>query len=90
VQLVYFGTGIGGLDKFDEGIGILRSQGYSKVNPFILPAGIPNLSAFLIAREFQCLGPNATITTACATGTQAIGEAYRIDPSRWRRHSDNG
>jgi 3-oxoacyl-[acyl-carrier-protein] synthase II len=75
---VYFGTAIGGLDKFDEGIGVLRNQGYSKVNPFILPAGIPNLSAFLIAREFQCLGPNATITTACATGTQAIGEATEL------------
>lgn len=75
---VYFGTGIGGLEKFDEGIAILRSQGYSRVNPFILPAGIPNISAFLIARQFQCLGPNATITTACATGTQAVGEAAEL------------
>ncbi|HEX9027689.1 MAG TPA: beta-ketoacyl-ACP synthase II, partial [Anaerolineales bacterium] len=40
-----------------------------------LPGSIPNLSAFMIARQFQCLGPNSTITTACATGTQTVGEA---------------
>jgi 3-oxoacyl-(acyl-carrier-protein) synthase len=36
--------------------------------------GIPNLAAFLIAHRFQCLGRNITIATACATGTQTIGE----------------
>jgi beta-ketoacyl-acyl-carrier-protein synthase II len=72
---VVFGTAIGGLDKAEEGILILRNQGVNKINPFVLPAGIPNLSAFMIARQFQCLGPNSTIVTACATGTQAVGEA---------------
>ncbi len=75
---VVFGTAIGGLDKVEEGINIFRTQGYNRINPFILPAGIPNLAAFLIARQFQCLGPNSTITTACATGTQAIGEATEL------------
>ncbi|MBN2550539.1 MAG: beta-ketoacyl-ACP synthase II [Anaerolineales bacterium] len=75
---VIFGTAIGGLDKADEGIHILRTQGLDRVNPFVLPGGIPNLSAFLIARQFQCYGPNSTITTACATGTQAIGEAAEV------------
>ncbi len=72
---VVFGTAIGGVDRVDEGIQTLRNQGYSRLNPFVLPSSIPNLSAFLIARQFQCLGPNSTVTTACATGTQAIGEA---------------
>ncbi len=72
---VVFGTAIGGMDRADEGMATLRSQGYTKLNPFVLPASIPNLSAFLIAKQFQCLGPNSTITTACATGTQAVGEA---------------
>jgi beta-ketoacyl-acyl-carrier-protein synthase II len=71
---VYFGTTLGDINQADKGINILRSRGYSRVNPFTLPSTIPNLSAFLIARQFQCLGPNATITTACATSTQAIGE----------------
>lgn len=72
---VVFGTAIGGVDRVDEGIQTLRNQGYSRLNPFILPSSIPNLAAFLIARQFQCLGPNSTVTTACATGTQAIGDA---------------
>jgi beta-ketoacyl-acyl-carrier-protein synthase II len=71
---VVFGTAIGGADKIDEGIQSIRKNGYDKTNPFVLPGGIPNLSSFLIAHRFQCLGPNSTITTACATGTQAIGE----------------
>ncbi|UCH59001.1 MAG: beta-ketoacyl-ACP synthase II [Anaerolineales bacterium] len=75
---VVFGTAIGGLDRVDEGIRVLRTQGFSKINPFTLPSGIPNLAAFLIARQFQCLGRNNTIATACATGTQTIGEAAEI------------
>lgn len=72
---VVFGTAIGGVDRIDEGINTIRTQGFNRLNPFVLPASIPNLSAFLIARQFQCLGPNSTVTTACATGTQAIGDA---------------
>ncbi len=71
---VYFGTAIGALDSFVDGIEVLRNKGLEKVSPFVLPGGIPNLSAHLIALRFQCLGPNATVTTACATGTQSIGE----------------
>ena len=71
---VCFGTAIGGIDRVDEGLHTMRAQNYLRVNPFLLPAGIPNLSAFMVSRQFQCLGPNSTITTACATGTQAVGE----------------
>ncbi len=72
---VVYGTAIGGINKMDEGITTLRTQGVSRINPFVVGAAIPNLGAFLIAREFQCLGPNCTVVTACATGTQAVGEA---------------
>jgi 3-oxoacyl-[acyl-carrier-protein] synthase II len=75
---VVYGTALGGIDQIDEGIIVLRSQGISRVNPFTIPFGIPNLSSFLIARQFQCLGPNSTIVTACATGTQTIGEAAEL------------
>jgi beta-ketoacyl-acyl-carrier-protein synthase II len=71
---VVFGTAIGGYERFDEGITVLRSQGIGKLNPFVIPSGIPNLSSFLVSRQFQCLGPSNTVATACATGTQAIGE----------------
>lgn len=75
---VVFGTGIGGIDQADEGIQILRTKGYERVNPFTLPTSIPNLSAFLISERFQCLGPNLTLTSSCATSTQAIGEAAEL------------
>ena len=75
---VVFGTAIGGLEKVDEGIITLRTKGVSRVNPFTVPSGILNLSAFLISREFHCHGPSSTVTTACATGTQAIGEATEL------------
>jgi beta-ketoacyl-acyl-carrier-protein synthase II len=75
---VAFGTSIGGLEKFDEGITTLRSQGLAKVNPFTIPLGLPNIPAFLISQQFQCLGPNTTIATACATGTQAVGDGFEF------------
>lgn len=79
---VVFGTAIAGIAQFDEGVQVMRAKGYRRVNPFIMPSGIPNLPAFLISRDFQCLGPNTTITTACATGTQTIGEATELIRSK--------
>ena len=72
---IFFGTAVGGVDKLEEGAQTLKTFGHSKVSPFMLPTGIPNIPAFMIAERFQMLGPNATISTACATGTQAIGGA---------------
>jgi beta-ketoacyl-acyl-carrier-protein synthase II len=75
---VVFGTGIGGFDVYDQNLTIFRTQGVHRVNPFALPASIPNLPAFIIGRQFQCLGPSITLTTACATSTQAVGEAMEL------------
>jgi beta-ketoacyl-acyl-carrier-protein synthase II len=72
------GTAIGGIDFWDEYIQVMRTRGYDRVNPFAVAAGIPNLPAFVITRQFQCLGPSNTIATACATSTQAIGEAAEL------------
>jgi len=75
---IYYGTGIGGLDVYDDNTKILRTKGYSRVNPFVIPTTIPNMPAFTIGHKFQCLGPSFTITTACATSTQAIGEGCEL------------
>jgi 3-oxoacyl-(acyl-carrier-protein) synthase len=56
----------------------MHERGYSRVNPFHLPSGIPNMPAAQIAMEFQCLGPNNTTTTACAAGTQSVGEGLEM------------
>jgi beta-ketoacyl-acyl-carrier-protein synthase II len=75
---IAFGTAIGGIDKLDEGINTLRSQGYERVNPFTIPTGIPNTAAYQISTSLQCLGPSTTVATACATGTQAVGDGFEF------------
>ncbi len=75
---VSMGTAIGGLDRADEGIAIIRSQGYDRMNPFIVPTSLVNISAYLISQGFQALGPTLTVGTACATGTQAVGEGAEM------------
>jgi beta-ketoacyl-acyl-carrier-protein synthase II len=75
---VVFGTTIGGVERLEEGINVLHAEGVNRVSPFTIPTAIPNYPAFLIAKQFQCLGVNNTISTACATGTQAVGEAGEV------------
>jgi 3-oxoacyl-[acyl-carrier-protein] synthase II len=72
---VYFGTAFGGWERADEGLQVLRTQGLSRVNPFYMPSALPNMPAFHITSHYGALGPNNTIATACASGTQAVGEA---------------
>jgi 3-oxoacyl-[acyl-carrier-protein] synthase II len=72
---VLFGTAVGGLDNLTSADHFYREKGYRGMPPHHLPSGIPNMAAFQIAQEFQCLGPNNTTATACAASTQAIGEA---------------
>jgi beta-ketoacyl-acyl-carrier-protein synthase II len=80
---VYFGTAIGGLERGVEGIEVLKTKGLSRVNPFYLPSTLPNMAAFHVTHHFKALGPNSTITTACATGTQTLGEAAQAIRNGW-------
>ncbi len=80
---VYFGTAIGGWDRGLEGVNTLREKGLSRVNPFVLPSTLANMPAFHVAKQFGAHGPNITITTACATGTQTVGEAAQAIRNGW-------
>jgi 3-oxoacyl-[acyl-carrier-protein] synthase II len=80
---VYFGTGIGGFDRAVEALEIFREQGLAKVNPFSMPSVLLNMPAFYVTKEFNALGPNITVTTACATGSQVIGEAAQAIRNNW-------
>jgi beta-ketoacyl-acyl-carrier-protein synthase II len=75
---VLLGTGMGGFDKAEEGIKIHLEQGLSKVNPFSLPAALPNLSTFHVCVKLNAQGYTNTTTTACAAGNMAIGEATEV------------
>lgn len=72
---VVIGTGMGGLEKMDENLQIYRAKGLSRVSPFTLPSVLPNMPSHHISLISGAMGPISTVIAACATGTQAIGEA---------------
>jgi len=75
---VLLGTTVGGLDQVEQGLRTLWNKGLSRVNPFTIPAGVPNMPAHHISWAFQARGYNSTVSTACASGTQALGEAAEV------------
>jgi 3-oxoacyl-[acyl-carrier-protein] synthase II len=75
---VLLGTAVGGLEKTDEGIIALRQGGWDKVNPFIPPGSLCNMPGHHVSKTYQTLGPLCTVVTACAAGTQAVGEAAEL------------
>lgn len=74
---VYFGSGIGGIGTFEEQKRILLEKGPRRVSPFFIPALIINMAGGLIAIKYHFQGAAVSSVTACATGNNAIGEAYR-------------
>lgn len=72
---VVIGTGAGGLEAALEAWDTYRKQGLRRVNPFSVMASLCNMPAHYVSLRFQCQGYNSTVVTACAAGTQAIGEA---------------
>lgn len=73
----YFGSGIGGINTFSEQHQALLEKGPRRVSPFFIPALIINMAAGLIAIKYDFRGEALPVVTACATGNNAIGEAYR-------------
>src|SRR5512143_2806157 len=75
---VLLANGIGGIEKIDEMLNVQRQRGYDKINPFLLPNSLANLPAHHVSKAFQALGPLNTVVTACAAGTQAVGEGAEL------------
>ncbi len=74
---VYVGSGIGGLTTIEKESQKLFSEGVNRISPLFIPMMISNIAAGNIAIQFAAEGPCLPVVTACATGTHAIGEAYR-------------
>ena len=74
---VCVGSGIGGIHTFLDQSLKYGAKGPSKISPFFIPMEIPNMSAGQIAIACGLKGPNTAIVTACATGTNCIGDALR-------------
>jgi len=74
---VLIGSGIGGIRTIEEQHTTLLNKGPKRVSPYCVPMEIINMASGLVSIRFGFKGPNISVVTACATGTHAIGEAYR-------------
>ncbi|MDE3008496.1 MAG: beta-ketoacyl-ACP synthase II [Acidobacteriota bacterium] len=71
-------TGIGGLQTILEQVRVLNDKGPDRVSPFMVPMMMPNAATAAVSMRFGLGGPCETVTTACAAGTHAIGNAARL------------
>src|SRR2546429_1507133 len=75
---VIIGSGIGGIETLEEQKKILDSRGVSRVSPFTVPRLMVNAASGNVSIQFKIKGPNTAVATACATGSNAIGDAMRF------------
>jgi 3-oxoacyl-[acyl-carrier-protein] synthase II len=74
---VIFGSGIGGLTTIEEQVIKMHDKGPKRVSPFFIPMAIANMAAGNVSIRFHAKNISTSVVTACATGTNSIGEAYR-------------
>lgn len=74
---IYLGTGIGGFTMIEENYNTMTKRGPSRISPFLIPGILTNLLGGYFSLYTGSKGPNLCVSTACATGGHAIGEAYR-------------
>lgn len=75
---VWLGSGIGGMGTFEEQVRVFDQKGYRRVSPFFVPAMIPDMAAGRVSIMLGARGVSACTVTACATGTNSIGDAFKV------------
>lgn len=75
---VVIGTGIGGIGSLLEQQSVLEQRGPDRVSPFLVPMMLADSAPGMVALNLGVRGPNMAVITACATGTNAIGEAFEM------------
>jgi 3-oxoacyl-[acyl-carrier-protein] synthase II len=75
---VFVGSGIGGLRTIEHYHSVLLEKGPKRITPFFIPMLVVNLASGQISIKFGAKGPNSAVATACATGSHAIGDAFKI------------
>ncbi len=75
---VIIGSGVGGLLTMETQAHVLENKGASRVSPFTVPMMIPNMATGLAAIALGAKGPSSAVSTACAAGSNAIGDAFRL------------
>lgn len=74
---VWIGSGVGGIGTFESGMQDALERGYDRISPFALPMFLPNMAASQVAIRFGARALTGCATTACASGSHAIGQAFR-------------
>ena len=75
---VWIGSGIGGMETFEEAYDLLKKKGPRRVSPFFVPMLIPDMATGQVSIDLGAKGPNGATVTACATATNSIGEAFKF------------
>ena len=75
---VAIGSGVGGLLMMESQAHVLADRGPDRVSPFCVPMMIPNMAAGLTAIALGAKGPSSAVSTACAAGSNALGDAFRL------------
>lgn len=75
---VWIGSGIGGMETFEQQFEIFQNRGYRRVSPFFVPMMIPDMAAGQVSITLGAKGFNSCTVTACATGTNSIGDAFKV------------
>jgi 3-oxoacyl-[acyl-carrier-protein] synthase II len=75
---VLIGSGIGGLETIERNHALLMEKGYRRISPFFIPMAVINMASSMVSIRFGFQGPNSSVVTACATGANAIGDAFKI------------
>jgi 3-oxoacyl-[acyl-carrier-protein] synthase II len=75
---VLIGSGVGGMTVIEEQHMVMLERGPKRISPFLIPMLIINMASGMVSMLLELKGPNSAVSTACATGSHAIGDAYRI------------
>ena len=75
---VIIGSGIGGMQTFEDQARIFIEEGPSRVSPFFVPMFIPDIAAGVVSIRYGLTGPNYCTVSACASSAHAVGQAYRL------------
>ncbi len=75
---VWIGSGIGGMETFENQFETFLNKGYRRVSPFFVPMMIPDMATGQVSITLGARGFNSCTVTACATGTNSIGDAFKV------------
>lgn len=75
---VWIGSGIGGLETLENEYETFKKRGYRRVSPFFVPMMIPDMATGQVSIMLGAKGVNSCTVTACATGTNSIGDAFKV------------